>query len=237
LRRPTSSRTSSSSPAGEFQAAAWLAPVDFQSPWPTARARIPETSAACSITTGRSGACRFARRRTQCARGHAGAVVRRQRPRLQSCRRGRSDPRPQHQAVVLCRRVESQHVGGAVDNACAQQVAENEILEVGRRGEDHEPGDAVDLDRHRHLVGDPLLDRGAAAAPQRPGRHPGHADGHRLGRRRILGRRTIEVAARVGEEEGGHAFGIVEVEDRQARRRRELPRVVGGDGDDIGVLE
>ena len=110
---------------------------------------------------------------------------------------------------------------GAVDDAFAEQIAEDEVLEIGRRGEDHEPGDAVDLDRHRHLVGDPLLDLGAAAAAQRPRRHPRHAGGHRLGRGGVLARGTIEVAAGVGEQEGGDAGGIVEVEDRQGRRRRQ----------------
>ena len=238
LRRPTSSRTSSSSPAGEIQAAAWLAPVDFQSPWPTASARIPETSAACSITTGATGRSTPARGGDEHrARASAERVVGRQRPGLQPCRRRSADPRPQDQAVALRRALERQQLGGTVDDAFAEQIAEDEVLEVGRRGEDHEPGAAVDLDRHRHLLGDPLLDRGAAAAPQRPGGHPGHADGHALGRGGVLARRAIEVAAGIGEKEGGDAGGIVEVEDRQGRRRRQLPRVVGGDRDDVGVLE
>ena len=176
LRRPTSSRSSSSSPAEEIQAAAWLAPVDFQSPSPTASARIPATRAAwLDLDRGdRARRDRLAgdepapppsRRRSQLA-------VQRPRPQPRRSRRRTSRGRST-QALALRRasRPPSRLVGGR-DDAFAEQTPSTRSSRSVGVAKTASRATAVDLDRHRHLVGDLLLDLAAAAATQRPRRHP-----------------------------------------------------------------
>ena len=56
-------------------------------------------------------------------------------------------------------RLDVEQVAARIDEALAEQETEREILEVGRRGEHHGMRDAVDLERHRHFLGDAFVDR------------------------------------------------------------------------------
>ncbi len=134
------------------------------------------------------------------------------RPTLQALGTGGTNLRPQDEPGVARHGLEAEQIVSAVDDAVAKQVAQHEILEAGRRGEEQEPDDAADLDRHRHLVGTPLFDFGIAAAAQGPGNDARHASRRPPTGRRDLARRPIEIAPRIGEQEGDDAGRIVEIQ-------------------------
>jgi hypothetical protein len=112
-----------------------------------------------------------------------GQQQRRGRPRARAARRAsdalqarasrRQPARPQHEALA-CAALSTRAGRRPPRDAFAEQETEHQVVEVGRRREEGEPGDAADLDRHRHLVGDLLLDlarRRCGAAPE-PARGP-----------------------------------------------------------------
>jgi hypothetical protein len=113
-----------------------------------------------------------------------------------------SPPRPSRPEQVV----------GALGDAFAEQVAEHEVVKIGRRREDDEadvPSTSIAIGTSSATRSSTSRSRGGAAAR----RHAGHAgDGGPGVGRGIAARRPVEIAARVGEKEGDHAGGIVQVE-------------------------